>query len=222
MCFSATASFTASGILTPLGVYALGRCYHADRRYLALAAFPLLFGIQQAVEGWGWLAIEGGVQSDIHRAALGFLFFAYFLWPLLVPLSTCFVEESRERRVLFLSISLVGGLFGLSLYSPLFLNADWLSVQIANGSILYQSTLIYDGVIPRTGVRLIYAAIVGLPLLFSTIPSIRIFGVLILLSVISGFLFFAYAFTSIWCFIAAILSICILHIVRCIPKNRKQ
>ncbi len=219
MCFSATASFTASAILTPLGIYTLGRSYQANRRYLALASFPLLFGIQQAVEGWGWLAIEGSVQSDIHTAALGFLFFAYFLWPFLVPLSAFLVEEIQQRRLFFFFLSLVGFLFGISLYFPLFLNADWLRVQIVHGSIVYQSTLIYDGIIPTTGVRLFYAAIIGLSLLFSSITSIRIFGVLILLSVISGFLFFDYAFTSIWCFIAAILSIYIFRIVQQIPME---
>lgn len=221
MCLSATASFAVSAILTPVGVYTLGRSYGKDRRYLALASFPLLFGIQQAAEGFEWLALEEGALSDIHTAALGFLFFAYFLWPLMVPLSAYFVEESYHRRVFFVVLSLVGGLFGLSLYVPLLLNEDWLAVQIVQGSILYRPTLIYDGVIPRTGLRIFYAAIIGLALLFSTVKMVRIFGVIILLSVIAGFLFFAYAFTSIWCFLAAILSIYILIVVRRIPANNE-
>lgn len=221
MCFSATASFAASAILTPIGIYAMGRCFNSDRRYLALASFPVLFGIQQAVEGFEWLAIENGVQSDILTAALGFLFFAYFLWPLMVPLSAYFVEENHARRILLFLLSIFGGLFGLSLYLPLILNENWLSVEIVQGSILYQPKLIYDGFIPWTGLRLIYAAIVGLSLLFSTIATVRAFGVIVLLSVIVGFLFFAYAFTSIWCFIAAILSIYILRIVQRIPVNKE-
>ena len=222
MCFSATASFATGAILTPLGVYTLGRSYRKDRRYLPLASFPLLFGIQQAVEGWGWLAIEGGAQSDVHAAALGFLLFAYFLWPFLVPLAAYFVEQNRKRRALFLALSLVGCSFGLSLYIPLLLNADWLSAEIVRGSIFYRSTLIYDDFMPKTGLRLFYAAIVGLPLLFSTIASVRVFGVIIVLSVAIGFLFFAYAFTSIWCFMAAALSIYVVEIVRRVPRNARS
>lgn len=199
----------------------MGRSFNTDRRYLALASFPILFGIQQAVEGFGWLAIEKGVQSEILTAALGFLFFAYFLWPLMVPLSAYFVEENRVRRLLLFLLSLVGGLYGLSLYLPLILNANWLAVEIVQGSILYQPTLIYDGVIPWTALRLIYAAIVGLSLLFSTITTVRIFGVIVMLSVIVGFLFFSYAFTSIWCFIAAIISIYVLRIVQRISVNNE-
>jgi len=217
MCFSATASFTASAILTPVGIYTLGRSYILDRSYLALASFPLLFGVQQAVEGLEWLSIERSMQTETHLTALGFLFFAYFLWPMLVPLSAYYVEASIARRKIFLLLGLIGGLFGLSLYLPLLVNPDWLTVEIMRGSILYQPILIYDGVISRTEVRIFYAAIVGIPLLLSSIATVRIFGILILLSVIFGFMFFEYAFTSIWCFIAAILSIYLIWIVRRIP-----
>ena len=82
MCFSATASFTASALLTPVGLYALRRTYQSDPRYLALAAFPLLFGIQQAIEGGLWLALEGRATLSTSTTALGFLFFAYLLWPI--------------------------------------------------------------------------------------------------------------------------------------------
>lgn len=220
VCFSATASFAASAILAPVGLYTLGLSWRGDRRYLALAAYPLLFGIQQAIEGFAWLSIESGVTASIQAAALGFLFFAYFLWPLVVPLSAFFVEERRDRRLFFLLLSCIGGLYGFSLYFPLLLNESWLAVEIVQGSILYQPTLIYDGVIPRTGLRIIYAAIIGLALLFSSVRTVRTFGAIILLSVIIGFLFFAYAFTSIWCFLAAVLSIYVLRIARGITTNK--
>lgn len=218
VCFSATASFAAGAILTPLGGYTLARSYRRDRRYLVVSSFPLVFGIQQAVEGWGWLAIGSGGRLDEHSAAVAFLFFAYFLWPLLVPLSAYFIEQERRRRALFVTLSILGGLFGLSLYVPLLLSADWLSVRVVQGSIFYQSTLIYDGFMPRTVLRLFYAAIVALPLLISTVASIRLFGALILASVISGLVLFDYAFTSVWCFIAAILSIYVLRIVQRVPN----
>lgn len=217
MCFSATASFSASAILIPVGVYTLVRSYHGDKRYLALASFPLLFGLQQAVEGLEWLTIARGMQLETHITALGFLFFAYFLWPLLVLLSAYYLEAGAARRSFFLFLGMLGGLFGLSLYMPLLLNMNWLSVEIVRASILYQPTLIYDDIIPRTGIRIFYAAIVGIPLLLSSVAIVRIFGVLILLSVVSGFLFFEYAFTSIWCFIAAILSIYIVRIMLRLP-----
>ena len=219
MCFSANASFAASAVLVPAGLYTLARSFRVDKRYLVLAAYPLLFGIQQAAEGFEWLAIAAGEFPNIQAAALAFLFFAYFLWPLVVPLSAFFVEENRSRRMFFLLLSIIGGLYGASLYFPLLLNEGWLAVQVVKGSILYEPVLVYDDFIPRTGLRIIYAAIIGLALLFSSVERVRIFGVIILLSVIVGFLFFAYAFTSIWCFLAAVLSIYVLYIVQRIPMR---
>ena len=56
MCFSATASFSAGTVLTMLGVATL----RATRRKaeIPFAASPLLFGLQQIVEGLLWLSFR--------------------------------------------------------------------------------------------------------------------------------------------------------------------
>ncbi|EAR22979.1 hypothetical protein NB231_14203 [Nitrococcus mobilis Nb-231] len=146
-------------------------------------------------------------------AAMGFLFFAYFLWPFFVPLAALLVETKTSRRTLFKGFTIIGFLFGASLYIPLLINQDWLSVTTVKGSILYESTLIYDGIIPRTTLRIVYAVIVAVPLLFSTVNSLRIFGALIFISVTISAALFAYAFVSIWCFFAAILSAFVVYII---------
>ena len=56
MCFSATASFMVGGSLTLLGAVMLKRVTH--KAELPFAAIPLLFGIQQVIEGMLWLSIE--------------------------------------------------------------------------------------------------------------------------------------------------------------------
>lgn len=48
MCFSAQASFTASGLLLLIALYAFKR---AQKKNSALAVLPLFFSIQQAFEG---------------------------------------------------------------------------------------------------------------------------------------------------------------------------
>ena len=213
MCFSATACFTTGAILVPTGIYTLVKAYQGDKRYLALAAFPLLFGLQQIIEGWLWLAFEQRVNLSIEITAIGYLLFAYFLWPFFVPLAALLVEKNASRKVLFKIFSLIGFLFGASLYVPLLINPEWLSVMMAKGSILYQPVLIYDGIVSRTAVRVFYAIIIAVPLLFSTVTSLRFFGILIFVSVAISAVFFAYAFVSIWCFFAAILSAYIVYII---------
>lgn len=55
VCFSATASFVAGGTLSVVGGVTLSRVQH--RREVPFAHIPLLFGIQQIVEGFVWLGL---------------------------------------------------------------------------------------------------------------------------------------------------------------------
>lgn len=222
MCFSATASFATSALLLPVGLYCAKRAYKIDKRYLALADVPFLFGIQQAFEGGLWLAMGESAESRINRMALGFLFFADFLWPFLVPLASAFVEENKRKQRIFLFFSCLGGLFGLSLFLPLLFQPDWLVVVIKQGSIIYQLVQVYDTIIPQPGVRIIYLIIVATPLLASSIRDIRILGTLLLFSIIISTLLFSYAFVSVWCFFAAIISLYVFSIIAHIKPALKQ
>ena len=56
MCFSAEASFTAAAVLVPFGALSMTRAYKTDPRYIPIATLPLLFGLQQALEGAVWTA----------------------------------------------------------------------------------------------------------------------------------------------------------------------
>ncbi|MHA6261841.1 DUF6629 family protein [Arenibacterium sp. CAU 1754] len=214
MCFSAEASFAASAILVPVGIYTLNTARTANTAYLAFASFPLFFGIQQAVEGWLWLTIPSQTPTATYLPAIGFLFFAYFLWPFLVPYATWRVEPDRMRRRVFAGFCLLGVFLGLSLFVPLLQGPKVLQVGLVKQSILYDPTLIWDGVVSRTVLRVVYAIAICVPMMLSSDRQVQIFGVLITLSVIGGFWFAAYAFTSIWCFFAALLSLYILVVVR--------
>lgn len=222
MCFSATASFTAATVLMPVAAYTIGTAWKADRRYLGFAVFPLFFGIQQFLEGGIWLGIEQPDTASVHLYALGFLFFAYFVWPFLVPFAAFLIEPVKQRRQVFLGLSVFGFLLGVSLFVPLLFNPDWVPLRVVNYSIDYNSRLIWEGIVPYTVIRVVYAGIVCLPLLFSSERQIRIFGVIITLSVIAGFAFAQYAFTSVWCFMAAIVSGYILFAMRSVSRRGVQ
>ena len=219
MCFSAPASFAAAAFLAPIGVYTLKTALRHDPRYLGFAAFPLLFGVQQLVEGGLWLGIARQDPVQSHALALGFLFFAYFLWPAFVPFSSFLVERGGWRRRAFLALTVCGCLLGLSLFVPLLVHPDWLPVRVVRHSIDYSARLIWDGVAPDVLLRVVYAGIVCGPLLLSSARPVRVFGALIALSVIVGLLFAQYAFTSIWCFMAAILSGHILIVMRQVARR---
>jgi hypothetical protein len=220
MCFSATACLATGAILVPTGIYTLVKAYRGNRSYLVLAAFPLIFGLQQIIEGGVWLGLEHKVEINIEIAAIVYLFIAYNVWPFLVPLAVFLVEKNTSQKLLFKVFSLIGLLFGTSLFVPLLIYPEWLSVTIAEDSILYQSLLIYDGIVSKTIVSIVYAIIVAIPLLFTTVKSLRFFGILVFMSVTISATFFAYAFISIWCFFAAILAAYIVYVVHIESQNK--
>lgn len=219
MCFSATASFTTAALLLPVAAYTISTALKTDRRYLGFAIFPLFFGIQQILEGSLWIEIGQSNSAHSHIYALGFLFFAYLVWPFLVPFAAFLIEPRRNRKTAFLALSALGLLLGISLFVPLLFNPEWVPLRVVKYSIDYNSRLIWEGIAPYSVMRITYASIVCLPLLASSEKQIRFFGVIIALSVIVGFAFADYAFTSIWCFMAAISSIWILFMMRTLRRR---
>ena len=110
MCFSETASFVAAGTLVPAGVYCLKKSNDLDRRYWALAMLPLLFGLQQALEGGVWVALRAGDAAAAHGFATGFLFFSHLVWLIWIPYSSYLTEDQAGRKKLFLVLTCIGAL----------------------------------------------------------------------------------------------------------------
>jgi hypothetical protein len=100
MCFSASASFTASAVLMPLGLYSthLART-NKQPNYVPLALVPFFFGVQQFVEGLEWTALDQGrIEPLTTLAGLGFLFFAYCFWMIWIPWSAWSISRSTDSR----------------------------------------------------------------------------------------------------------------------------
>lgn len=220
MCFSAEASFLAGTVLVASSVPTLRLALKTDRRFLALAGFPLFFGLQQLAEGYLWISIDQTPATPALTPALFFLFFAYFFWPYWVPLSAALIEDKRSRRRLFWGIALMGAGLGLALYLPVVLDPDRLVIKLVKNSIYYANPQMFPNETSKHIARAIYAVIICLPLLGSSHRQVQVFGGLILLSVTAGFACAAYAFTSIWCFLAAWISAYIYLVIRSVPVKR--
>ena len=220
MCFSATASVTAAAALIPVGLYCINTARKDVPRWTMLAAYPLAFGIQQAFEGAVWRGINSSNQALVDVASQGYVFFSHFFWLFWVPFSVYYMEDRGPRKRFLGALTILGALYGLSLFIPLILRDGWLVIELVQDSILYRTTMIYDGIIDRQVVRGIYALQVFLALVLSSNIRIRIFGIIILISVVGSFAFFKYAFVSVWCFFAAILSVYLLFALRAEQNSR--
>lgn len=122
------------------------------------------------------------------------------------------MEKKASRRKILAGIAIVGTLFGASLYVPIIVNKA-LEIGVAGGSIQYDTGLIYDPWISTEVVRWFYVAVVVSPCFIVMQSGFRVFGVLLAASLAVSYLFYDYAFISVWCFFAAIISLFIVYLV---------
>ncbi len=206
MCFSATASFTASALLGAVGVASVIKTYKMKvPRSLPIAAMPLIFSIQQAIEGGLWLTIQGNGSYTGILTSL-FLFFALFWWPLFVPLSLYLIEPVQWRRRIMSALSAVGFVLGSYLFVGYLMHPT--SATIVNHCIYYDYSVPYSAV----GVTLYLLVTVGAGLLSSK-RIIRVLYSLITILAFIAWQVYLINFTSVWCFFAAIVSVIIYYFV---------
>jgi hypothetical protein len=143
-------------------------------------------------------------NSSLHRLAVNtFLGFALVIWPFWVPLSVRIMERSAARRRALTALSWFGGLVGVS---AALLLSRWQPVaSVAGHSIRYDYPGTSDSPIHFL-LLVAYAVSVVLPLFVSTAKLARTIGVVLVLSVMITVSIERDAFTSVWCFFAAILS----------------
>ena len=227
MCFSASASFTASAVLMPLGLYSthLART-NKQPNYVPLALVPFFFGVQQLVEGLEWTAIDSGrVEPMTTLAGLGFLFFAYCFWMIWIPWSAWSISRSTDSRGLqhrLRWVSIVSTVLGIGFYLPVLLNPPAVQPAVhSTGRLLYDvsnlHSIIHNFVNTEPVGELVYWGFIVVPLLAVADRAVKLFGVLIFVSIFLTWLTYSATFNSVWCFYCAVLSIFVIWIV-----NRPQ
>src|SRR3989344_1274579 len=197
MCFSATASFAAGAVLSATGAVTIKKARTKNEG--PFAAIPLLFGIQQAVEGVVWLSFGYGTPFFGQVATYAFVFFAYVLWPTFVPFSIRSIEKDPHRKQI-LSVFLGLGV-GVSLYLLYFILSHPMTAHVVNKSIVYPLPAQYGAFTMG-----LYLLATSVSFFFSSNKILNIFGTLVLLSFAAAYYFYTAAFASTWCFFAAILS----------------
>lgn len=211
MCFSATASFIAATALVPTSAYGINRSLKYCPKYILMAITVVAFAIQQVLEGFIWLNINTNEELTITLAK-AFLFFSHFYWPIAMPLKAFFTENNKTKKKIYLITSCIAAIFAAFLYFPL-LEEGKVLVQIVHNSIQYKMDVFYDAYVSRKVTGVIYALFIIVPLITSTDKHMKRFGWVIILAGLPTYFFYYYAYTSVWCFFAAIASIYITYII---------
>lgn len=208
MCFSPEASFAVGGALIPAAGYCLYKAWINDPRLIAVALIPLAFGAQQIAEGFVWLGLEANDPVRTRSAALVFLFFATAFWPWWFSPLNAIIEFRPRRRPVFIVLTVLTSVWFWVLYFPFLVGPEqWLTVQVVHHSIHYNypdhPVFRYA---PPPVLRLSYLLSVAVPMalgpnIFGRWPIFFVLG-----SVLVAVTVFEYAFISVWCFFAAVLT----------------
>ena len=221
MCFSAKVSYAAAAGLVPLGVVAMHRAYRTDRKYLPIAALPLLFGLQQLAEGLVWTSGSRVDRAWVETFSLAYMFFSWLAWPVWVPFSTYFLEPCRRRHV-YLVFAILGGMLGAMQYFPYFAHQGWLVTRFLPRAIVYDGTVLFDFIMRRELTYAFYLFVIIAPLLSSSHRGANIFGLLICLVVVTVYLFFRYAYISFFCIGGALMSLYIVYMIFAETTGRQE
>ena len=139
MCFSATASFIAGGALTVIGVVTVKLA--ANRKELPFAVIPLLFGIQQIIEGGLWLSFNYDITQLKVVTTYMFTLFSHVLWPIYMPFAVRSMEQKPWRKKIMLGFQLIGLGVGIYLFM---LIATLPLTAVAGEHIIYVSPHFYE------------------------------------------------------------------------------
>lgn len=201
MCFSATASFTAAATLLAIGTVTAGRA--RSKAELPFSLIPVLFGVQQLVEGVLWLTFASAATHANVVLTHAYSFFSHAFWPMYVPFAVLLIERVKWRRKLLFGLVFAGA--GVGIYLLYFLVTQPIVSRVAGGHILYTSPHFFVAV-----VLTVYVLTTCASSFISSHPAIRWFGVATFFSLTAAAAFYANWFISVWCFFAAVLSVFVL------------
>jgi hypothetical protein len=194
MCFSLLASVAVGVPLTVAGAVTVKMARR--RAELPLALVPLLFGVQQLIEGVVWWSLHHNAATLNSASSFVYTLFSHVLWPFFVPFTYLCMESARWRRKVlaaFLGVGAVVGSYGG------FLVVDSPSPgRVTGSSIQYEMPPWY------------FVALYLLATCFSAFLSseglIKALGAAALVLALISLWLYTTVFVSVWCFFSAILT----------------
>ena len=197
MCFSPTVSFAASAALVFIGVLTLKK---SKRHELLFASIPLLFAVQQGIEGAQWLVLlHGGSAAASYWLAQSYTVFVGMVWPVMAPFSLWMIEQKPEHRKMMLAVLAVG--IGIALFTVHAIEQLPVTASITNYCISYD----YPTPQPHYMLALYVIATCGAFFCSSDRSIIRL-GWINLVAFLATYYFYRYDLASVWCLFAAFIS----------------
>jgi hypothetical protein len=175
---------------------------------MLLGAMPCLFALHEFIEGFVWLGLDGRVSQHVmHNAGSAYVLYAQGILPFLLPFSIFLIEPTRQHRRRMLGFVILGGV--LALYLLWGLISYPLAISEQAHSILY-----YNVITTTTLVAELYVIATCGALFFSGFRDLVLLGWANLIGLLVVMVMKRYAFTSVWCAYAAVVSVIIYFFFR--------
>ncbi|MGN6209217.1 DUF6629 family protein [Asticcacaulis sp.] len=203
MCFSAPVSFAASAFVAGAGALALRETRTATEQ--PLASVPLLFAVQQFVEGVLWLLLpQIGTGGASHLLVQVYAFFIGVIWPMVIPFGILLIEPDRLRKRLMMGVFAVGVIVAIGTF--IIILRFGVEVAVVNHCLVYSNPF-GGGLLVRSA----YVIATCAAYFLSSHRSVRWIGVAMVGGFGVAYSFYHLNWPSVWCFFAALVSALIYY-----------
>jgi hypothetical protein len=212
MCLSPEVDLAAGILISVVAVDAIRHNRHG--RTLPLALLPGIFALHSFASMFVWLAFQGSVSDSIGKVAANFyIFVAFVLLPIYVPIVTLLVEPHGWRRhalQVFAAVGLIAGLV-------------YLYYIVQGKASVRECTAFLDFHVagPTWLMSAFYGAATCGAMLFSGYRPLFIWGVLNCIAIVALNERLAHALPSLWCLWAACTSFFVAWFLRDLIKLRQ-
>ena len=212
MCFSAKSSFVASFLLSVIGFLTVKK--NTIRRELPYALFPLVFSLQQFIEGVLWVFLVNNSGTNTSFLVVSFVFIAQVFWPIWVPFSFWLADKPKFQKSFLSFLLAIGFLSGLINFIQLFT-----SETVAKSSMNHIQYFAKNASPVGSMGFVFYLFATILPPFVSSLKNTGFIGFLLFSSFITSYFLYQDYIISVWCYFASIVSVFIYFSIETNTKN---
>ena len=212
MCLSPEVDLAAGIVISVIAVDAIRHNRH--NRTLPIALLPGIFALHSFASVFVWLSFQGSVSNAFGEAAANFyIFVAFVLLPIYVPIATLLVEPKGWRRNALMGFVVLGLIAGLV----------YLYYILKGQASVQECTAFLDFHVagPSWLMSAFYGAATCGAMLLSGYRPLFLWGVLNCIAIIILNDRLSHALPSLWCLWAACTSFFVSWFMRDLIKHRK-
>ena len=212
MCLSPEVDLAAGVVISIVAVDAIRHNRHG--RTLPIAMLPGIFALHSFASLFVWWSFQGSVSPTVGNLASNlYIFIAFVLLPIYVPLATLLVEPNGWRRQALKMFSVIGLIAG----------SVYLYYIVQGGASVQECTAFLDFHVagPSWLMSAFYGAATCGAMLFSGYRPLFIWGVFNCLAIVILNDRMSHALPSLWCLWAACTSFFVAWFMRDLIKHRE-